>query len=150
MALAHEGAGEVVALRIGVHDFAVGDHVVLTFVPACVSCAEGRPALCEPEAAAGALIGGGRRLSETGADVHHHLGVAAFTDDVAVSSRSALVIDPELPWEVAALFGCAVLTGVGAVISKVEPDGLERPPTSRSTAAVTFTGAAARRTPTHR
>jgi alcohol dehydrogenase len=123
MALGHEGAGEVVALGPGVSEFAVGDHVVLTFVPACgscVHCAEGRPALCEPGAAAnaaGELIAGGRRLTESGSEVHHHLGVSAFSDHVVVSSRSAVAIDPEVPWEIAALFGCAVLTGVGAVVN---------------------------------
>lgn len=124
MALGHEAAGEVVALGEGVEDFAPGDHVVLAFVPACGRCGpcrDGRAALCEPGAAAnaaGTLLGGGRRLrdAETGEEVHHHLGVSAFSDHVVVSSRSAVKIDAGVPWDVAALFGCAILTGVGAAV----------------------------------
>lgn len=124
MALGHEAAGEVVALGDGVEDFEPGDHVVLAFVPACGRCGpcrDGRAALCEPGAAAnaaGTLLGGGRRLRdpETGEEIHHHLGVSAFSEHVVVSSRSAVRIDPGVPWDVAALFGCAILTGVGAAV----------------------------------
>ncbi|MBF6619027.1 MAG: zinc-binding dehydrogenase [Patulibacter sp.] len=142
MAIGHEAAGEIVALGPGVTDRRIGEPVVLTFVPTCGSCefcAEGRPALCGPGAAAngaGELLAGGRRLrTTTGApgerhgspaanadpgppeEVHHHLGVSAFSEHVVVSTRSVVPIDPELPWEIAALFGCAVLTGVGAVVN---------------------------------
>lgn len=123
MALGHEAAGEVVALGPHVDDVAVGDHVVLSFVPACGGCAfclAGRAALCEPGAAAngaGTLLSGAGRLRlPTGEPVYHHLGVSAFADHAVVSARSAVRVDPELPYEVAALFGCAVLTGAGAVI----------------------------------
>ncbi|MFI6796880.1 zinc-binding dehydrogenase [Streptosporangium canum] len=120
MALGHEAAGEVVATGGGT-EFAPGDHVVLAFVPACghcPHCAGGRPALCEPGAEAngnGTLLGGGLRL--TGADggrPRHHLGVSAFSEHIVVSARSAVRVDPGLPFEIAALFGCAVLTGAGA------------------------------------
>ncbi|WP_026911011.1 zinc-dependent alcohol dehydrogenase family protein [Patulibacter minatonensis] len=141
MALGHEVAGEVVGLGEGTArpadadggsgalGFAVGDHVVMAFVPscgACDPCRQGRPALCEPGAAAngrGELLAGGRRLHDGDGDVHHHLGVSGFSDHVVVSARSVVRIDPEVPWEVAALFGCAVLTGVGAVVNaaKVRP-----------------------------
>ena len=121
MALGHEAAGEVVELGAGVESLAVGDHVVLAFVPACGACGpcrSGRAALCEPGAAAnaaGTLLSGEIRLSDAdGQPVHHHLGVSAFSDHIVVSERSAVRVDPELPWEIAALFGCAVLTGVGA------------------------------------
>ncbi len=123
MALGHEAAGIVREMGPGVHDLAAGDHVALVFVPscgACVPCAEGRPALCEPGAAAnlaGELLAGGRRLTLDGAPVHHHLGVSAFASYAVVSRRSAVKIDPELPFEEAALFGCAVITGVGAVLN---------------------------------
>lgn len=124
MAIGHEAAGEIVALGPDVADRRIGEHVVLTFVPTCGSCefcAEGRPALCGPGAAAngaGELLAGGRRLATAdGGPVHHHLGVSAFSDQVVVSTRSTVSIDPELPWEIAALFGCAVLTGVGAVVN---------------------------------
>src|ERR1043166_1764367 len=123
MVLGHEGAGVVQELGSGVDDLAVGDHVVMVFVPSCghcLPCAEGRPALCEPGAAAngaGTLLSGARRLHRNGGDVHHHLGVSAFAEYATVSRRSLIKIDRELPFDEAALFGCAVLTGVGAVIN---------------------------------
>jgi alcohol dehydrogenase len=123
MVLGHEAAGIVEKLGSGVDDLKIGDHVVMVFVPSCghcIPCAEGRPALCEPGAAAngaGTLLSGARRLHRNGSDVHHHLGVSAFADHATVSRRSLVKIDRELPLDEAALFGCAVLTGVGAVIN---------------------------------
>lgn len=124
MALGHEAAGIVEEVGPGVADLARGDHVVCVFVPSCGHCgpcAEGRPALCEPGAAAnqgGTLLGGGHRLrAPDGSVVHHHLGVSAFASHATVSRRSLVRIDPDLPPERAALFGCAVLTGVGAVVN---------------------------------
>jgi Zn-dependent alcohol dehydrogenase len=121
MVLGHEAAGEVVEVGPDVRDLAPGDHVVLSFVPTCGECEPcraGRAALCEPGAAAntaGTLLSGERRWSPRAGDVlHHHLGVSAFADHVVVSEHSAVRVDPELPYEIAALFGCAVLTGVGA------------------------------------
>ncbi len=123
MVLGHEAAGEVVELGEGVDTLALGDHVVCAFVPSCGRCGpclDGRAALCEPGAAAnaaGTLIGGGRRLHGAGGDsLHHHLGVSGFAEAAVVSVHSAVRVDPELPWEVAAVFGCAVLTGVGAAL----------------------------------
>ncbi|MEZ5855819.1 MAG: zinc-dependent alcohol dehydrogenase family protein [Hyphomicrobiaceae bacterium] len=129
MALGHEAAGEVVELGAGVRDLAVGDHVILVFVPSCGHCgpcAEGRPALCEPGAkanGAGTLLSGGMRLSKGGKPVHHHIGVSAFADYAVVARESAVKIDKSLPFEEAALFGCAVITGAGAVVNtaKVSP-----------------------------
>lgn len=123
MVLGHEAAGVVEKLGPDVDDLKVGDHVVMVFVPSCghcLPCAEGRPALCEPGAAAngaGTLLSGQRRLHRNGDDVHHHLGVSAFAECATVSRRSLVKVDRELPLEEAALFGCAVLTGVGAVIN---------------------------------
>ena len=123
MALGHEGAGEVVELGRGVSDLKPGDHVVMVFVPSCghcLPCMEGRPALCEPGAAAngaGTLISGARRLRLGGEELNHHLGVSAFAEYAVVSRNSLVKIDPSLPFDIAALFGCAVLTGVGAVIN---------------------------------
>jgi alcohol dehydrogenase len=123
MVLGHEAAGVVEEIGPDVTDLAKGDHVIMVFVPSCghcLPCAEGRPALCEPGAAAntaGTLLSGARRLHRNGHDVHHHLGVSAFAEYATVSRRSLVKIDRELPLEEAALFGCAVLTGVGAVIN---------------------------------
>ena len=129
MALGHEAAGTVEDVGPGVTDLVRGDHVVMVFVPSCghcLPCAEGRPALCEPGAAAntaGTLLSGSRRLSRDGSPVNHHLGCSAFAEYATVSRRSLVKIDRELPLEEAALFGCAVLTGVGAVLNtaKVTP-----------------------------
>src|SRR3954462_8538099 len=123
MVLGHEAAGIVEELGPGVEALAIGDHVVMVFVPSCghcVPCAEGRPALCEPGAAAngnGTLLSGARRIHCDGADVNHHLGCSAFAEYATVARRSLVKIDRELPLDEAALFGCAVMTGVGAVIN---------------------------------
>ncbi|MBL8807236.1 MAG: zinc-dependent alcohol dehydrogenase family protein [Rhodospirillales bacterium] len=124
MALGHEAAGVVDELGAGVEDLAVGDHVVLVFVPSCgccLPCAEGRPALCEPGAkanGAGTLLSGARRIAREGTPVlNHHLGVSGFAEQAVVSRRSAVRVPKDVPLDVAALFGCGVLTGVGAVVN---------------------------------
>ena len=124
MALGHEAAGIVEALGPGVGDLVVGDHVVVVFVPSCghcAPCAEGRPALCEPGAAAngaGTLLSGERRLAdEDGRPLNHHLGCSVFAEYATVSRRSLVKVDKAVPLDEAALFGCAVLTGVGAVVN---------------------------------
>lgn len=123
MALGHEAAGVVEALGDGVTDLAVGDHVVMVFMPSCGHCnpcAEGRPALCEPGGAAngkGELLTGGRRIHDAAGELNHHLGCSAFAGHAVVSRRSLVKVDADLPFEHAALFGCAVLTGVGAVVN---------------------------------
>jgi len=120
MVLGHEAAGEVLETGPGVEGFSAGDHVVLTFVPACgacPACAAGRAALCEPGAAAnaaGTLLCGEPRFR---GGYHHHLGVSAFAEHAVVSAASAVKVGPALPHEIAALFGCAVLTGVGAALN---------------------------------
>lgn len=127
MALGHEAAGVVKAVGAGVTDLSPGDHVVTVFVPSCghcSPCAEGRPALCEPAAIAnnaGTLVGGEHRLHRAdGTPVNHHLGVSAFADHAVVSRHSLVRIDRDLPFQHAALFGCAVLTGVGAAINSAD------------------------------
>jgi Zn-dependent alcohol dehydrogenase len=128
MVLGHEAAGEVVETGGETPGFAPGDHVVLSFVPTCGDCGPcraQRPALCEPGAAAnaaGTLLSGERRWAAVGVDghLHHHLGVSAFADHIVVSAHSAVKVDPELPYDIAALFGCAVLTGVGAAVNSAQ------------------------------
>ena len=124
MALGHEAVATVV--ETGDPDdtlFKPGDRVVLTFLPACgecIPCASGEAYLCARAAAAngaGELLRGGRRLHRDGQEVHHHLGVSAFADHAVIDRRSAVKIDADIPVEIAALFGCAVLTGAGAVFN---------------------------------
>ena len=127
MVLGHEAAGPVVEAGPGAEGFAPGDHVVMSFVPACgdcEACRAGRAALCDPGAAAnatGTLLGGERRWHDAGGgELNHHLGVSAFAEHVVVSARSAVKVPDDLPFDVAALFGCAVLTGVGAVVNSAQ------------------------------
>lgn len=126
MVLGHEAAGEIVEVGEAVRGFAVGDHVVCSFVPSCGHCdycADGRAALCSPGAAAnndGTLLVGERRLSQDGSVVHHHLGVSGFAEHAVISQESLVKIPNDLPYDVAAVFGCAVLTGVGAVIQTAQ------------------------------
>lgn len=127
--LGHEAAGIIAGLGEGVTDLAIGDHVVLLFVPGCGSCmpcAEGRPVLCEPAAqagVAGTLLSGAKRLSQDGQPIAHFMGVSAFAEHAVLSRRGVHKIDKSVPLELAALFGCAVMTGVGAVANtaKVSP-----------------------------
>ena len=123
MVLGHEAAGVVEECGEGISDLKPGDQVVLVLVPscgACIPCMEGRPVLCDPGAranVAGTLLGGARRLSARNQPIYHHIGVSAFAEYAVVSRRSAVKVDRSLPAHEAALFGCAVLTGVGAVVN---------------------------------
>jgi alcohol dehydrogenase len=139
MLLGHEAAGTVEALGAGVTALRRGDHVVATFLPRCGECAgcltQGvRP--CIPGTAAnsaGTLLAGGRRLARDGRPVHHHLGISGFATHAVVDARSLVRVDPDVPPAVAALLGCAVLTGGGAVLNT-------RPPQPGSAVAVVGLG----------
>lgn len=126
MVLGHEAAGVVEELGPGVTDLSVGDHVVTAFVPSCgrcEPCSTGRPALCEPGAAsntAGTLRSGARRLHRGPVDLHHHLGVSAFAEFATVARESLVRVDRSLGFDQAAVFGCAVITGTGAVINTAQ------------------------------
>ena len=119
----HEASGVVAELGPGVTDFEVGDHVIMMFVASCGRCrfcVEGRPALCEPGRGAnikGTMLRGGTRITRDGEDINHMLGVSCFAEHAVVSCESLLRIDKDLPLPEAALFGCAVVTGVGAVLN---------------------------------
>lgn len=127
MVLGHEASGivrEVGGARSAVSEFAPGDHVVFSWVPLCgrcLYCASGRGAMCEPGNAAnlvGTLLSGARRFSNSDSQAcSHHLGVSAFSQFTVAAEESLVKIDPALPLSMAALFGCAVMTGVGAVIN---------------------------------
>lgn len=130
MVIGHEAAGIVEEVGSHVKDLRPGDHVVFSFVPMCgrcLYCATGRPALCERGAAAngaGTLLDGNRPFRDRqGRVLNHHLGVSAFSDHTIAAQESLIKVDPTIPLEKAALFGCAVMTGVGAVINtaRVEP-----------------------------
>jgi alcohol dehydrogenase len=127
MLLGHEAAGEVVEIGPHVYDIAIGDHIVFSFVPICghcMPCMTARPALCENGVAAnnkGVLLGGHLRLEgKDNQPVHHHMGVSGFAEYAVASRQSVVRIDKSLPFEIAALFGCAVMTGVGAVINTAQ------------------------------
>ncbi|MFF8694741.1 zinc-binding dehydrogenase [Streptomyces sp. NPDC015144] len=124
MALGHEAVGIVEETGPGVHRFTPGDHVVLVYVPSCGfcgDCAAGQPALCAQAAAAngaGALLHGPSLLTDAaGEPVHHQLGVSAFAEHAVLAQESLVPIPKDVPFEVASMFGCAVLTGAGAVIN---------------------------------
>jgi Zn-dependent alcohol dehydrogenase len=124
MAIGHEAVATVIEPGPGAQDyFSAGDRVVLSFLPPCGNCQEclsGQAYMCPVGAAsngAGTLLGGDIRLSENGHRVHHHLGASAFSSHAVVDRRSAVKIPSDVPVEIAALFGCAVLTGVGAVLN---------------------------------
>jgi len=132
MVLGHEAAGLVRELGPGVDDVALGDRVVMTFLPRCGRCAPcgtgGRLPCAAGFAAnaAGTLLGGAQRLHRRGEDgrrhaLAHHLGVSAFASHAVVSRASVVPVEPDVPADVAALLGCAVLTGGGAVLNAGRP-----------------------------
>lgn len=123
MVLGHEAAGVIEKLGENVTNFSLGDHVVCTFIPSCGNCEycrEARPALCEKGALAnneGEMLEGGRRIKKQDHTIHHHLGVSGFAEYAVVSTNSIVKVDEDIPFEKLAVFGCAVITGVGAVIN---------------------------------
>ena len=124
LVLGHEGAGEVVEVGVGVRDIRADDHVVFQFSASCGRCArclEGRPQICEAHAVArakGELMGGGKRFRDAaGEALNHHSGVSCFAEYVVVDRGSVVKIDNDVSLGEAAIFGCAVMTGVGAVLN---------------------------------
>jgi alcohol dehydrogenase len=119
----HEASGIVEEIGAGVAGLAVGDHVVMVFVASCGTCAlclGGRPNLCQSSwqaRADGTLSTGTRHLSRAGEPLNHWSGISAFAEYAVVAPQSVVRVDPDVPLDVAALFGCAVVTGVGAVLN---------------------------------
>lgn len=122
----HEGAGVVEAVGAGVEGVQAGDRVVLSWAPACGACfycRKARPALCETYTEpvwAGTLLDGTPRLSREGAPVYHYCALACFAERAVVPQESCIRLGEDVPPEVAALLGCAVTTGVGAVLNTAE------------------------------
>lgn len=127
--LGHEGAGVVEEVGPNVTGLEQGDHVVLLWrlsCGRCEFCSKGRPALCPVGAAVratGRMPDGTSRLSREGVEIRHFLGVSCFAEQVVCPERAALKIPDDVPLPIAAVAGCAVMTGVGAVINtaRVEP-----------------------------
>ena len=124
MAIGHEAVATVIeAGDTAAKQFAAGDRIVMSFLPPCGICREcqsGEGYMCPNGAAAngrGTLLSGDIRIKDCGQEVHHHLGASAFASHAVIDRRSAVKIPADVPVEIAALFGCAVLTGVGAVLN---------------------------------
>ncbi|WP_433191159.1 alcohol dehydrogenase catalytic domain-containing protein [Actinoallomurus sp. CA-150999] len=119
----HEAAGVVEDVGAGVSGLTVGDHVVMVFVASCGDCAvclSGRPNLCTSSwqaRADGTLPTGARRLNLAGEPLNHWSGVSAFAQYAVVTPQSLVRVDADIPLDIAAIFGCAVVTGVGAVLN---------------------------------
>lgn len=122
----HEAAGVVEELGAGVTGLAVGDQVVMVFVASCGACdvcRDGRPNLCQSSwqaRADGTLQTGTRRLSAAGLPLNHWSGISAFAEYAVVTPQSLVRVDADVPADIAAIFGCAVVTGVGAVVNTAQ------------------------------
>jgi S-(hydroxymethyl)glutathione dehydrogenase/alcohol dehydrogenase len=113
--LGHEGSGEVVEVGAGVEGLQVGDHVIVAWVPPCGTCADclrGQPNLCMT-----GFITGGPRFRIGGEPVHGMAGTGTFAEELVIPGAAAVKIPDDVPWDVASLIGCGVMTGVGAAIN---------------------------------
>jgi NDMA-dependent alcohol dehydrogenase len=127
--LGHEGAGVVADVGAGVTSVKPGDHVIPLWRLSCGQCeycSDGRPALCNAGMqirSTGRLLDGTSRFRLGGQELRHFAGASTFSEYTVVPEGSVLKIPNDLPLDRAALLGCAVITGVGAVINcaKVRP-----------------------------
>ncbi|MBU1274237.1 MAG: Zn-dependent alcohol dehydrogenase [Proteobacteria bacterium] len=124
----HEGAGIVREVGPGVEKVKPGDHVLILWVPACgvcYYCRHGQPYLCQlrDQTRGGVMLDGTHRLTKGSQKIFNMVGVGTFNRFNVVSQNSILPIEPDIPFEIAALTGCGVMTGVGAVLNtaKVKP-----------------------------
>jgi S-(hydroxymethyl)glutathione dehydrogenase/alcohol dehydrogenase len=124
LVMGHEGAGVINAVGPNVSGLAEGDHVVLSWVAPCGQCRyclAGHPARCKVAATVvapgGVLMDGTSRLSLRGERIAHYLGVSSFAERAVVPASGAIKIREDAPLDVVALVGCAVATGVGAVLN---------------------------------
>jgi S-(hydroxymethyl)glutathione dehydrogenase/alcohol dehydrogenase len=126
--LGHEGAGVVEAVGAQVDGVQTGDRVVLSWAPACGecgSCRRGRPAACGPLSSAigrGTLLDGSTGISLDGETVYRGSATGALAERVVVAAGAAMPLGDDVPFEQAALLGCAALTGVGAVLNAARPE----------------------------
>jgi len=127
MVLGHEGSGIVTELGPGVTSLAVGDHVVLSWVAPCYECRyclAGNEARCTVAmtllAPYGVLYDGTSRLSMDGERIFHYQGVSSFAEEAIVPASGAIRVRDDAPLEAICLIGCAVATGVGAVVNTAQ------------------------------
>ena len=122
--LGHEGSGVVAALGPEVDHLAVGDHVALSWIPCCRTCREcvdGHPHLCathQPALWAGTMLDGTRRLRDASGEPVFHLSAISTWSTHSVVPAVSCVKMPDVPYEISALIGCGVTTGVGAVLNR--------------------------------
>ncbi|WP_280232892.1 zinc-binding dehydrogenase [Nocardia cyriacigeorgica] len=127
MLLGHEAAGIVVSTGAAVTDIDPGQRVVMSFLPRCEqceACAEDGRLPCSVGTRtnnAGELLHHSRHLTRDGDTVHHHLGVSGFATYAVIDRASAVALDADIPPDIAAVLGCAVLTGGGAVLNVARP-----------------------------
>jgi Zn-dependent alcohol dehydrogenase len=127
--LGHEGTGVVEEVGVGVEDLVPGQRVVFTWRPRCGQCEyciSGRPVMCvygRVQARSGGLMDGTSRLHHGDEKLHHFLGVSCFAEYAVVSRRAVVPLPGDVPAAVAAIVGCAVVTGVGAVINVAAASG---------------------------
>ncbi|MCU1531655.1 MAG: alcohol dehydrogenase [Arthrobacter sp.] len=127
MLLGHEAAGRVVEVGSEVTDLRPGQRVVMSFLPRCEECAncaeDGRlPCTTGSKSnSEGTLLHGSMHLSRDGERIFHHLGVSGFATHAIVDRASAVAVGDDVPPDVAAVLGCAVLTGGGAVLNAAQP-----------------------------
>ncbi|WP_433547902.1 Zn-dependent alcohol dehydrogenase [Streptomyces sp. CA-294286] len=115
----HEGAGEVVDVGEGVDGVAAGDRVLVCWLPACGTCAacrRGQTQLC----LAGFMNAGTPNFRRAGGDLFGFAGTGTFTEEVVVAAGCAVPIPDDVPFEIAALIGCGVTTGLGAAINTAQ------------------------------
>jgi S-(hydroxymethyl)glutathione dehydrogenase/alcohol dehydrogenase len=130
--LGHEGAGVVERLGPGVDGLRPGTRVVLSSAPGCGRCrhcARGRPILCQDSLdamGAGALTTGGSPITGADGPVAAYSLLACFARHAVVAARSAIPLPDGVPADVAALVGCAVITGLGAAIETIDVEAGSR------------------------